>query len=57
MLNNVVMFDRDFEFQLETILLKYLNIVFTNIFVDIVSILSSVKYPTVESVTNLMLSK
>ena len=39
MLNNVVMFDRDFEFQLETILLKYLNIVFTNIFVDIVSIL------------------
>ena len=39
MLNNIVKFDRDFEFQLETILLKYLNIVFTNIFVDIFSIL------------------
>ena len=39
MLNNIVKFDRDFELQLETILLKYLNIVFTNIFVDILSIL------------------
>ena len=39
MLNNIVKFDRDFEFQLETILLEYLNIMFTNIFVDILSIL------------------
>ena len=39
MLNNIVKFDRDFEFPMETILLKYLNIVFTNIFVDILSIL------------------
>ena len=39
MLNNIIKFDRDFEFQLETILLKYLNFVFTNTFVDILSIL------------------
>ena len=39
MLKNIVKFDRDFEFQLETILLEFLNIVFTNIFVDILSIL------------------
>ena len=39
MLNNIIKFGRDFEFQLETILLEYLNIVFTNIFVNILSIL------------------
>ena len=39
MLNNIVKFDRDFEFELETILLKYLIIVFTNIFVDVLSLL------------------
>ena len=39
MLNNFIKFDRDFKFQLETILLKYLNIVFSNIFLQILSIL------------------
>ena len=39
MLNNIIKFDCDFKFQLKTILLKYLNIMLSNIFADIMSIL------------------
>ena len=39
MLNNIFKFDSDSNFQLETSLLKYLNIMFSNTFVDILSIL------------------
>ena len=37
MLNNIIKSDCEFKISLETILLKYLNIVFLNIFVNILS--------------------
>ena len=38
-LNNIIKSDCDFKLKLETVLLKDLNVMFSNIFVDILSIL------------------